>query len=39
MEKCEWENPGSSIKDRAALWMIKDAEKKTINTWAKRYYH
>ena len=26
--KCEWENPGSSIKDRAALWMIKDAEKK-----------
>ena len=26
--KCEWENPGSSIKDRAALWMVKDAEKK-----------
>ena len=26
--KCEWENPGSSIKDRAALWMGKDAEKK-----------
>eukprot|EP00944_MAST-04C_sp_MAST-4C-sp1_P009743 g9743.t1 len=25
--KCEWENPGSSIKDRAALWMVKDAEK------------
>ena len=24
--KCEWENPGSSIKDRAALWMIKHAE-------------
>ena len=23
--KCEWENPGSSIKDRAALWMVKDA--------------
>ena len=24
--KCEWENPGGSIKDRPALWMIKDAE-------------
>jgi cysteine synthase len=25
--KAEYENPGASVKDRAALWMIKDAEK------------
>jgi len=24
--KCEFANPGSSVKDRAALWMIRDAE-------------
>ncbi|GBG32875.1 Cysteine synthase [Hondaea fermentalgiana] len=26
LAKCEYENPGGSIKDRAALWMIRDAE-------------
>mmetsp|Transcript_6000 Transcript_6000/g.7837 ORF Transcript_6000/g.7837 Transcript_6000/m.7837 type:complete len:397 (-) Transcript_6000:55-1245(-) len=26
--KCEYENPGGSIKDRAALWMLRDAESK-----------
>ena len=29
--KAEFFNPGQSVKDRAALWIIKDAEKKTIN--------
>jgi cysteine synthase A len=24
--KCEYANPGSSVKDRAALWIIRDAE-------------
>ncbi len=24
--KCEFANPGSSVKDRAALWMIRDAQ-------------
>ena len=24
--KCEWANPGASVKDRAALWIIRDAE-------------
>lgn len=24
--KCEFANPGASVKDRAALWMIRDAE-------------
>jgi cysteine synthase A len=24
--KCEWENPGGSVKDRAALWMVRAAE-------------
>lgn len=28
--KLEWYNPFGSIKDRAAYWMIKDAEKKGI---------
>jgi cysteine synthase len=28
--KCEWENPGGSVKDRAALWMLRDAEKSNI---------
>jgi len=28
--KCEFENPGCSIKDRAALWMIRDAEKRGV---------
>jgi cysteine synthase A len=26
--KCEYENPGGSIKDRAALWMVRDAEER-----------
>jgi cysteine synthase A len=25
--KCEFSNPGQSVKDRAALWIIRDAEK------------
>src|ERR687894_799490 len=25
--KAEWYNPGGSVKDRAALWMIRDGEK------------
>ena len=25
--KLEWHNPFGSVKDRAAYWMIKDAEK------------
>ncbi len=24
--KCEWANPGASVKDRAALWIVRDAE-------------
>ena len=28
--KLEWNNPFGSVKDRAAYWMIKDAEKKGI---------
>src|ERR671929_942086 len=28
--KLEWFNPFGSVKDRAAFWMIKDAEKKGI---------
>ncbi len=24
--KCEFLNPGGSVKDRAALWIIRDAE-------------
>jgi cysteine synthase A len=26
--KCEWANPGASVKDRAALWIVRDAESK-----------
>ena len=26
--KCEFANPGASVKDRAALWIIRDAEEK-----------
>ena len=25
--KCEWWNPGGSVKDRAALWMVRDGER------------
>src|SRR3989304_4298512 len=28
--KLEWSNPFGSVKDRAAYWMVKDAEKKGI---------
>jgi len=28
--KLEWQNPFGSVKDRAAFWMIKDAEKRGI---------
>ncbi len=28
--KCEFLNPGQSIKDRAALWIIRDAEKRGV---------
>eukprot|EP00949_MAST-11_sp_MAST-11-sp1_P004875 g4875.t1 len=30
LAKCEHLNPGGSVKDRAALWMIEDAEKKGL---------
>ncbi len=26
--KCEFENPGASVKDRAALWIVRDAEER-----------
>src|SRR6186997_238192 len=26
--KCEFTNPGASVKDRAALWIVRDAEAK-----------
>ena len=26
--KCEFANPGQSVKDRAALWIVRDAEKR-----------
>ena len=26
--KCEFANPGASVKDRAALWIVRDAERK-----------
>jgi len=28
--KAEWDNPGGSVKDRAALWMLRDAEAKGL---------
>ena len=28
--KCEFANPGASVKDRAALWIIRDAEAKGL---------
>lgn len=28
--KCEFLNPGQSVKDRAALWIIRDAEKRGL---------
>jgi cysteine synthase B len=28
--KCEWMNPGGSVKDRPALWMIRDAEERGL---------
>ena len=28
--KAEFMNPGGSVKDRAALWMVKDAEAKGL---------
>jgi len=30
MAKCENMNPGANIKDRAALWIIEEAEKKGL---------
>lgn len=30
LAKCEQQNPGGSIKDRAALWIIEDAEKQGL---------
>lgn len=28
--KCEFMNPGASVKDRAALWIVRDAEKRGV---------
>jgi cysteine synthase A len=28
--KCEFNNPGASVKDRAALWIVRDAEEKGL---------
>ncbi|KAF4712216.1 hypothetical protein FOZ62_001526 [Perkinsus olseni] len=28
--KCEFLNPGGSVKDRAAVWMLRDAEEKGL---------
>lgn len=28
--KCEFANPGASVKDRAALWIVRDAEQKGL---------
>lgn len=37
LAKCEHLNPGGSVKDRAALWIINDAERRKIlspsNPW------
>lgn len=30
LAKCEFLNPGQSVKDRAALWIIRDAEQKGL---------
>ncbi len=30
--KAEWHNPGGSVKDRPALWMIRDGEKRGVLT-------
>jgi cysteine synthase A len=30
--KCEFANPGASVKDRAALWIVRDAEAKGLLT-------
>src|SRR6195952_6178714 len=28
--KCEFTNPGASVKDRAALWIVRDAERRGL---------
>ncbi|MEL0251326.1 MAG: pyridoxal-phosphate dependent enzyme, partial [Novosphingobium sp.] len=28
--KCEFANPGASVKDRAALWIVRDAEERGV---------
>ena len=28
--KCEFANPGASVKDRAALWIVRDAEQRGL---------
>jgi len=28
--KAEWLNPGGSVKDRAALWIVRDAEERGV---------
>jgi cysteine synthase B len=33
--KAEWHNPGGSVKDRPALWMIRDGEKSSALTPGK----
>lgn len=39
--KAEWFNPGGSVKDRAALSMILDVERKQIlrSLWSRNLVH
>ena len=31
--KAEFMNPGQSVKDRAALWIIRDAMRRPVGPW------
>ena len=33
--KAEWFNPGGSVKDRAALWMIREGERRACSSRAR----
>ena len=36
--KAEYLNPGGSVKDRAALALLKDAEEKKLKNYQKRHW-